>query len=115
MTLRLYVLYSTAVEGYVMWQQIVLLACVVASLMLRLGRTPIAGQHPAQQANCPDAPPPRLAVGAYGRVAYVADGQGATPVRVRDAPGKRGKVIEQITETTREFAVIDGPVCQDGY
>src|SRR5579871_3021959 len=68
----------------------------------------------AQQKNCPGAPPSQLTPGGMGQVSSTPAGQVAIPVRVRQAPGRSGKVIGQINDGTT-FQVIEGPTCADNY
>ena len=85
-------------------------------LLVCLGITSALGRSPtsAQPQNCPGAPPSRLVVGSSGQVTITPPGQVAIPVRVRNAPGRSGKVIGQITDGT-QFKVEEGPTCKDNY
>src|SRR5262245_2430589 len=85
-------------------------------LLLCIGTSIAIQQSPAiaQQKNCPGAPPSRLTVGGFGQVTITPAGQVAVPVRVRDAAGRGGRVIGQITDGT-SFQVKEGPVCKDGF
>jgi hypothetical protein len=58
--------------------------------------------------SCPGAPATRLAPGSRARVTFT-DG---TPLRVRETPGKSGKVLKTIPEGTEMF-LLEGPTCAD--
>lgn len=60
------------------------------------------------QADCSGAPPPRLVVGAQGRVTP------GDPNNVRDQPARAGALIGAIPGGAA-FDVLDGPVCADGF
>ncbi len=73
------------------------------------GPTPTQAQTPAAPPSdfeCPGAPPPRLAVGAQGRVTP------GTPNRMRAEPG--GRYLRDIP-AGGVFDVLEGPVCEDGF
>lgn len=61
-------------------------------------------------AHCPDTALSVFNVGLKGRVSYL-DG---SPLNMRDAPARGGKVVKQLEEGTR-FGVIGGPSCSDGF
>src|SRR5262249_12870752 len=73
------------------------------------GRPSIIG---AQARSCPGAPPLRMAVGMRGQVTPTPAGQHPSPLRVRLAPGSRGKILGQLHDGDL-FNVIDGPICTE--
>lgn len=68
-------------------------------------------QHATGEAPfCPQAPEPRMIVGQKGRVAYGDPSR----VRVRVGPTTSAAILRLISPG-KEFLVIGGPVCADGY
>jgi Tol biopolymer transport system component len=60
------------------------------------------------QADCPEAPAPRLVVGEFGRV-LPGDAN-----NVRDIPSRDGVLVGQIPGDA-QFLVLDGPTCANGF
>ncbi len=71
---------------------------------------PTASVPPQADKVCAGAPVTRLKLGAS--VVVLADDP--TPLRVRDVPGTKGKVLTQVNPGTA-FKVGAGPVCGDGF
>jgi hypothetical protein len=61
-------------------------------------------------AACPDAPPPRVAVGDRAQITE----EDPRPLNVRDAPALSANVITQ-ADPGDVFEVVDGPVCAGDY
>jgi hypothetical protein len=89
---------------------VLLLLFLAISVNVPLRGTPVA----AQQTNCPGAPPSRLAIGGHGQVTVTPSGQVPVPIRVRETPGRSGKVIGQLRDGMA-FEVKEGPTCKDSY
>jgi serine/threonine protein kinase len=62
---------------------------------------------------CVDAPPPRLRVGAPGRVEDSGDNPSNRPNRLRTEPSTQAELIRELRPGTR-FIVKSGPVCNLG-
>ncbi len=89
-----------------------LLIAIGASAALE--RAPAVAQPGAQQKNCPGAPVSRLTAGGYGQVTLTPPGEVSVPVRVRETPGKTGKIVGQLSDGM-SFQVKEGPTCKDNY
>lgn len=70
-------------------------------------------QVTAQQGACPEAPPTRFSVGMHGMVRPADSRNVPNSARIRETPGKDGKLIANLAEGI-PFVVLEGPQCQDG-
>src|SRR5258707_7188711 len=86
---------------------VLLLLCFLIVLSLPSG-------HARAQTVCAGTLPPRLVVGGRGQLTSTGPGQKIVPVRVRESPGTKSKVIAQLEEGL-VFQVLSGPECKDGY
>ncbi|MBI5670992.1 MAG: PD40 domain-containing protein [Chloroflexi bacterium] len=80
-------------------------AVVWSPLVWRIASSGEFGQEPVSAFNCPDALPPRLAVGSTGRVIA-----GSGPNNLRAEPFTTAQVVAEIPEGG-EFTVVRGPDC----
>src|SRR3954471_22135652 len=74
----------------------------------------LPSNHASAQKVCAGTLPQRLVVGGRGQLTYTGPGQKIVPVRVRESPGTKSKVITQLEEGLI-FQVLSGPECKDGY
>src|SRR5258706_2839422 len=66
----------------------------------------------AHQQSCPGAPPTRLHAGGSGKLSFTPTGSDPTPVRLREVPGKSGRVVGQMRGRAT-FRILSGPQCKD--
>lgn len=59
---------------------------------------------------CPLALPPRMQIGARGRVSF----NGMGDLFIRNVPGRNSRVEDRLEEGT-VFTVEEGPICEDGW
>jgi len=103
----------TALEVlHTLWQQVLYDGDQVVPVEPPAATAPAAPSGPVVDApatgDCMGAPPPRLSVGGTGRVTP------GVPNNVRSAPTTSAAEIGDIPGAG-VFAVLDGPVCADGY
>src|SRR5215475_11297977 len=84
-----------------------LLLCFVTGLSISPGHAIVAKV-------CAGSLPQRLVVGGQGQLTDNGHGSAPVPVRVRENPGTKSKIIGQL-EQGLIFQVLSGPECKDGY
>src|SRR5258706_16195188 len=89
-------------------RRVLLLVSIIISALFTLQATVTA-----QQTTCPGAPPTRLTAGGSGKLSFTPTGNDPVPVRLREIPGKSGRVMGQLRGTAT-FRILSGPQCKDG-
>lgn len=87
------------------------ISLLITILAVALG---IGATIPAQQKSCPGAPPLRLSVGGQGRLSTSPSDESTIAVRLRETPGKSGRIVGQV-DAGMAFKVVSGPQCKDNY